>query len=63
VKVALLCFSLLLAASLTSCTTIENRRDMFCGYGKVHGPYTSGAWQEKTTVTVTESQDYKGIVK
>jgi hypothetical protein len=39
VKVALLCLSLA-AVALTSCTTLENRRDLYCGYGKVNGPYT-----------------------
>ena len=62
-KVALLCLSLL-AVGLTSCTTVENRRDVYCGYGHVCGPYTCGKYKaKKTTVTVTEAADYKGVVK
>jgi len=65
VKVALLCLSLL-AVGLTSCTsngiTIQNRRDMYCGYGRVNGPYTSGRYLEKSQVVVPAS-DYKDVVK
>lgn len=63
-KVALLCLSLL-AVALASCTTLENRRDMYCGYGHVNGPYTRmlhhGVKKEKIEITATS--DYKDVVK
>jgi hypothetical protein len=62
VKVALLCLSLV-AVGLTSCTTLENRRDMYCGYGHVNGPYTSGKYLKKTETVITATSDYKGVVK
>lgn len=61
-KVALLCLSVA-AIGLTSCTTIQNRRDMYCGYGKVNGPYTSGRFLKKPKTTVPEASDYKGVTK
>jgi hypothetical protein len=64
VKVALLCLSFL-AVGLTSCTTLENRRDMYCGYGHVNGPYTrmlkTGVKTERVEITATS--DYKDVVK
>ena len=60
-KVALLSLSLS-ALCLASCTTIQNRRDMYCGYGHVCGPYTCGKYLKKTT-TVIVASDYKGVVK
>lgn len=67
-KVALLCLSLV-AVSLTACTTLENRRDMYCGYGKVCGPYTKMLGKcgkvvetkEKTVVVTTSTSDYKSV--
>jgi hypothetical protein len=53
----------LAAVCLTSCTTIQNRRDMYCGYGHVCGPYTCGKYLEKKTVVVTSSSSYKDVVK
>ena len=61
-KVALLCLSLL-AVGLTSCTTLENRRDMYCGYGHVCGPYTCGYKHTVKKVEVTATSDYKDVVK
>lgn len=63
-KVALLCLSTL-ALTLAACTTLENRRDWYCGYGHVCGPYTCGKYKQKqeTTVTTTTTTDYKGVVK
>ncbi len=63
-KVALLCLSLL-AVGLTSCTTLENRRDMYCGYGHVNGPYTrmlQGGVKTKK-VEITAASDYKDVTK
>ncbi|MGH8045896.1 MAG: hypothetical protein ACREKL_01500 [Chthoniobacterales bacterium] len=60
-KVALLCLSLA-AVCLASCTTIQNRRDMYCGYGRVNGPYTSGKYLEKKE-TVIVASEYKDVVK
>jgi len=63
VKVALLCLSLV-AVGLTSCTTLANRRDMYCGYGHVCGPYTCHHFKKKETVVVTqEASSYKDVVK
>ena len=54
----------MLAVSLSACTTLENRRDIYCGYGHVCGPYTCGKYKEKQTVTFTETTStYKGVVK
>lgn len=67
-KVALLCLSLA-AVALTSCTTLENRRDMYCGYGKVNGPYTRmlhGEVRTTRTIIVTttrSSSEGKEVVK
>lgn len=67
-KVALLCLSLA-AVALTSCTTLENRRDMYCGYGKVNGPYTrmlNGQMKMTRTVivsTTASSSEGKEVVK
>lgn len=62
VKVALLCLSLLVVG-LSACTTIQNRRDMYCGYGHVCGPYTCGDLTVKETkITVTASNG-KDVVK
>lgn len=62
-KVALLCLSML-AVGLSACTTIENRRDMYCGYGHVCGPYTCGKYKGRTIwVPVTTTVDYKSVVK
>ena len=64
-KVALLCLSLV-AVGLTSCSTVtlENRRDMYCGYGHVNGPYTrmlkEGVKTEKVEITTS---DYKDVAK
>jgi hypothetical protein len=60
VKVALLCLSVL-AVGLTSCTTIQNRRDLYCGYGHVCGPYSCGKYKVKTQ-TVIVTSDSKAIV-
>ena len=60
-KVALLCLSLL-AVSLSACTTLENRRDMYCGYGHVCGPYSCGHTQTEE-IKVTAASDGKGVVK
>ena len=60
-KVALLCLSLV-AVSLSACTTLENRRDMYCGYGHVCGPYSCGDLTVKETkITVTSTG--KDVVK
>lgn len=60
-KVALLCLSLV-AVSLSACTTLENRRDMYCGYGHVCGPYSCGDLKVKETkITVTSTG--KDVVK
>lgn len=67
-KVALLCLSLA-AVALTSCTTLENRRDMYCGYGKVNGPYTrmlNGQMKMTRTIivrTTASSSEGKEVVK
>jgi hypothetical protein len=54
----------LVAVGLTSCTTLANRRDMYCGYGHVCGPYTCHHFKKKTTVVVTqEASSYKDVVK
>ncbi len=63
-KVALLCIALF-AVCLASCTTLENRRDMYCGSRKVCGPYTKMLCHgipAPGTPTVTAG-DYKGVVK
>ncbi|HEY8899938.1 MAG TPA: hypothetical protein VIM61_05965 [Chthoniobacterales bacterium] len=61
-KVALLCLSLL-AVSLSACTTLENRRDMYCGYGHVCGPYTCDHVKaEEVKITATASSG-KEVVK
>jgi hypothetical protein len=52
----------LAAACLASCTTVENRRDLNCGYGHVCGPYTCGKYLQKKEVTVVAS-DFKGVTK
>ncbi len=62
VKPALLSFSLL-TLCLSSCTTLENRRDMYCGSDIVCGPYTKMLCNgipetEETEVTVVAT-DYK----
>jgi len=68
VKVALLCLSLA-AVALTSCTTLENRRDLYCGYGKVNGPYTrmlNGQMKMTRTIivrTTASSSEGKEVVK
>jgi hypothetical protein len=63
VKVALLCLSLAVVA-LTSCTTLANRRDMYCGYGRVRGPYTTHHFTKRETVVVTQTaSSYKDVVK
>ncbi|MDD5200309.1 MAG: hypothetical protein PHC88_10970 [Terrimicrobiaceae bacterium] len=59
-KVALLCLSLL-AAGLPACTTLENRRDMYCGYGHVCGPYSCGDLTPKKPKIIESS--YKDVVK
>ncbi len=63
-KVALLCLSLL-AVGLTSCTTLENRRDMYCGYGHVNGPYTRMLHEgvKVKEVKITATPDYKDVAK
>ena len=67
-KVALLCLSLA-AVALTSCTTLENRRDLYCGYGKVNGPYTrmlNGQMKMTRTIivrTTASSSEGKEVVK
>ena len=62
-KVALLSLSLV-ACCLASCTTIQNRRDMYCGYGHVCGPYTCGIYKETETIVITETAaDYKSVTK
>lgn len=65
-KVALLCLSLV-AVGLTSCTTLANRRDMYCGYGHVCGPYTCHHFTKKETViqqsVSSSSSSYKDVVK
>lgn len=56
----------MLTLTLAGCTTLENRRDLYCGRGHVCGPYTCGKYkQKKETVVVTEitTTDYKGVVK
>lgn len=60
VKLALLLLGTL-AVGLSACTTLENRRDMYCGYGHVCGPYTCGKYKEKTQVVLIESTDYKSV--
>jgi len=62
VKVALLCLSLL-AVGLSACTTLANRRDMYCGYGHVCGPYTCGKYKEAREPVVIKDSDYKSVVK
>jgi len=63
VKVALLCLSLV-AVCLTSCTTLANRRDMYCGYGHVCGPYSCHHHHKtQETVVQTASSSYKDVVK
>jgi hypothetical protein len=54
-----------LAVGLTSCTTLENRRDMYCGYGHVNGPYTRMLHEgvKVKEVKVTATSDYKDVVK
>lgn len=60
-KVALLCLSLA-AVCLASCTTIQNRRDMYCGYGHVCGPYSCGKYLKKKETVITATE-YKDVVK
>jgi hypothetical protein len=43
--------------AFTSCTTLENRRDMFYGYEKVNGPYTR---MLKTGIPDTEAANVSG---
>jgi hypothetical protein len=57
----------LVAVGLTSCTTLANRRDMYCGYGHVCGPYTCHHFTKKETViqqsVSSSSSSYKDVVK
>ncbi len=63
-KVALLCLGAL-ALTLSACTTLENRRDLYCGRGKVCGPYTCGKYKQKppAPVVTAAAPDYKGVTK
>jgi len=54
-----------IAISLTACTTLENRRDLYFPQ-EVNGPYTRmlkhGVPKTRTeTVTVTTTTDYKAV--
>jgi hypothetical protein len=60
VKLALLLLGTL-AIGLSACTTLANRRDMYCGYGHVCGPYTCGKYKGKKEVVLIESTDYKSV--
>jgi hypothetical protein len=55
----------LVAVGLTSCTTLANRRDMYCGYGHVCGPYTCRHHHktQETVVVTQEASSYKDVVK
>ncbi len=61
-KPALLSLSLL-TLCLASCTTLENRRYMYCGSDIVCGPYTkmlcNGIAETKETEITVVAQDYK----
>ncbi len=59
-------------AILTSCTTLENRRDLYCAGEQVNGPYTRalryGIPQPQpvagtVTVTVETTSSYKNVVR
>jgi hypothetical protein len=52
----------LAAVCLASCTTIQNRRDMYCGYGHVCGPYSCGKYLKKKETVITATE-YKDVVK
>lgn len=62
VKPALLSLSLL-TLGLASCTTLENRRDMYCGSDIVCGPYTkmlcNGIPEAEETEITAVARDYK----
>ena len=65
-KPALLSLSLL-TLCLASCTTLENRRYMYCGSDIVCGPYTKmlcghDLAVEETEITV-QASDYKSYSK
>lgn len=54
-----------IALSLTACTTLENRRDLYSPQ-EVNGPYTRmlkhGVPESKTeTITVSGTTDYKAV--
>ncbi len=63
-KPALLSLSLV-TLCLASCTTLENRRDLYCGSDVVCGPYTKMlchgiAETEETEITVVAT-DFKSV--
>lgn len=64
VKPALLSFSLL-TLCLASCTTLENRRDMYCGGDIVCGPYTkmlcNGVPDAEEAEFTAVAKDYKSF--
>jgi len=68
VKIFLLCLGCsFLITSLSSCTTIQNRRDMYYGYGDVNGPYTRmlkegiPAPENPDNSAITVTSDFKSV--
>ena len=68
VKIFLLCLACsCFITALSSCTTLQNRRDMYYGYEEVNGPYTRMLKEgipdperpDVTTITVTS--DFKSV--
>ncbi len=54
----------MLVVGLSACTTLQNRRDLSCGYGHVCGPYTCGdLTPQKTKITASAASTGKDVVK
>ncbi len=68
VKIFLLCLGCsCFVTALSSCTTLQNRRDMYYGYEEVNGPYTRMLKEgipdpENPNVTeIVVTSDYKSV--